>query len=381
MTLSIDRRATLWGDRVAVIDHDADERTSYADLARRARRMAARLTTLGVGEGDVVGLVSRNRVEALAAVFAAHRLGAVLAPLSHRLTPATVEEPAERLDPAVVLHEAAQRDLVRGMPTDRTCSFAELDDVEETSHRVAARDPEAPLFYLTANGKADDPRPIVRVPTRQTEWNCITEAVAWGLGRDDVAPVVLPLSHADGLHRLTLPLLYVGGTVVLERAFDPADTLDTIREYGATCLFANPKEFRELAALDAFEDADLGGVERAVSSDALEEAVRDAFLVHGVSPGRSYGRAEAGPNLLYEPGEDANPASLGRPFPDVEVRVVDDDGEPVMQGEAGRLEASGPLTATGYLDGEPFDGWVPTGDFARQTEEGAYVLARRNDGE
>src|SRR6056297_941043 len=126
MTLSLERRAALWGDRTAVVDASADRRVSYADLESEADAMARRLSALGVGPGDPVAVLSRNRVETLALLFAVRRLGGIFAPVSHRLTPATVEEPLEIIDPEVVVHEPAQRDLVRELPDERTHSCEDL---------------------------------------------------------------------------------------------------------------------------------------------------------------------------------------------------------------------------------------------------------------
>ena len=108
MSLSATRLGDLWGDRTALVDADANERVTHAELASRVRDAAGRLTELGVESGDAVAVVSRNRVDCLVALFAARRVGASFAPVPHRLTPASVTEPVERVDPAVVLHERSE---------------------------------------------------------------------------------------------------------------------------------------------------------------------------------------------------------------------------------------------------------------------------------
>ena len=374
MTLSIERRAALWEDRTAVVDYETGETIAYADLARRARDVAARLRGIGIGEGDVVAVVSRNRPEVLSLLFGVARVGAALAPISHRLTPATVTEAYGTVDPDVVIHEAAERDLVRAMDPTETCRFEALADADPTPGEPVPRDPDSPFLYL-ASPETGDESAVVELPARQVEWNCITAAVGWGLGRDDAAPTLLPLSLPDGLLRLTLPLLYVGGRVVLARAFDPADTLAMIGD-GVTHLFAHEKEYRELAEHEAFEDADLSSLSLAACGDRIGTDLRNDYRVHGAAIVRSYGRAEAGPNALtVPPGRDeAGPEAIGRPFPDCEVRLVDDRGEPVSVDEVGRLEMRGPLTAMGYRGGESFGEWVATGDRARRDEDGDYHL-------
>ncbi|UPW01575.1 AMP-binding protein [Halorussus gelatinilyticus] len=413
MTLSLERRAALWGDRTAVVDASADRRVSYADLESEADAMARRLAALGVGPGDPVAVVSRNRIETLALLFAVRRLGGIFAPVSHRLTPATVEEPLETIDPEVVVHEAGQRDLVRELPDERTHSFEELGRHEGADYESVDRDAEDSLVYLHTKAEADRPavgedegrsRPgeslnedpttaprVVDYPARAVEWNCVTAAAAWGLGRGDCAPALLPFSDADGLLGLVLPLLYVGGRVALLRAFRPEDALAAVAEEGATALFAGATEYRELVAADEFAATDFSGVEwiatrSRLPADAREELARHAPVV------RTYGRVETGPNALFvPPGESGSAADapdrdadrVGRPFPDCEVRVAADDGTPVEDGELGEIRCRGAVTPKGRLtdDGttETFPDWVPTGDLGFREGGDYYLLGRASE--
>ncbi|USZ69597.1 AMP-binding protein [Halorussus salilacus] len=391
MTLSLERRADLWGDRTAVVDAGDDRRVSYADLDRLADRFAGALADRGVGERDAVAVVSRNRVELLALLFAARRLGAALAPVSHRLTPATVEGPLDVVDPALVVHEPAQRDLIREVGDEDARSFGELRaeaEGEPKGYERVDTDPERSLLYLHTKGRADvrgddsDPdqvtaERVVDLPERAVEWNCITAVAAWGLGRGDCAPTLLPLSDTDGLHRLVLPLLYVGGRVVVLRAFDPERALGVVEDRGATHLFAGATEYRELVADGAFERTDFGGVEWFGTRSPLPTDAREA-LADRAPVVRAYGRVETGPNDLYLPAErasaSADPDRVGRPFPDCEARIVGDADATVPEGEVGGLELRGPVTARGYVDGETFGEWVPTGDLAYREGGDYHVL-------
>jgi acyl-CoA synthetase (AMP-forming)/AMP-acid ligase II len=408
MTLSLERRAALWGDRIAVSDATDGREASYADLDSRAETLAAGLAASGVGAGDAVAVVSRNRIEVLALLFAARRLGAVLAPISHRLTPATVREPLDAVDPTVVVHEPAQRDLVREVADDEAQSFDDLTVVEGNDYDRAEHDSDRSLLYLHTREAADrpavgesdaepnrpgeslntDPRAagrVVDLPERTVEWNCITAAAAWGLGRGDRAPTLLPLSDTDGLHRLVLPLLYVGGRVDLLRAFAPERALAAI-ERGATALFAGATEYRELVADDAFESTDFGSVEWIGARSALPTDARGA-LAERAPVLRAYGRVETGPNDLYRPVDRGvegppDPDCVGRPFPDCEARIVW-EGEPVADSEVGGLQLRGPGAAPGdvgggtdEIDGGEFGEWVPTGDLAYREYGDYFVLGR-----
>ena len=420
MSLSLERRAALWGDRTAVVDASDDQRVSYAELDAAAEAAARRLAELGVGANDAVAVLSRNRIEVLALLFAARRLGAVFAPVSHRLTPATVEGPLDAISPDLLVHESAQRDLVREVPDDRAYDFEEFGRLDGVDYDRPDSDPETSLCYLHTRDEADRPavgasrtadrrdetttddpqagERVVDVPARAVEWNCLTLTTAWGLGRRDRALSVLPLSDPDGLLRTALPLLYVGGRVVLSRAFDPPDALDAMEREGATFCLAGATEYRELVADEGFEGADLDGLDFAAARTALPADVREA-LAQRAPVVRTYATVETGANCYVPPErtDETDSDCVGRPFPDCELRVVDagegeqvaiedeergEDGrrgseDEVADGEVGDLEVRGPVVASGYLNAaEPFPEWVATGDVAYREDGDYYILGR-----
>ncbi|MCO8242740.1 MULTISPECIES: AMP-binding protein [unclassified Haladaptatus] len=367
MSLASKRHADRWGDRTAIVD--GDERVSYAELAARVETAAGRLTALEVGHGDRVALVSRNRVEVLVFLFAVHRVGGVFAPVSHHLTPATVSEPMAQIDPDLVLFESAQRDLVRQFDAR---SFEEFDrvtpsDVQSVEWDGSRKDElDTALLVHTEDGTR-----VVSLSNRAVEWNCRAATAGWGLGRNDCTLTVRPLSLPDCLLGFALPLLTVGGRVVLRRAFDPADALFAIESHGVTCMEGGPTEFREL--VDEGSLTNRSSLDWAATRGHVPPDVREAFPVPLL---RVYGHPETGPNVLRE-----SSGSKGTlyPFPSYAVRIG--DGAKTDE-EIGELFVSGPATASGSLDGEAFGEWVPTGDVFRRgpkdsegsNESNGYVL-------
>ncbi|WP_076430612.1 class I adenylate-forming enzyme family protein [Haladaptatus litoreus] len=360
MSLSFERHADLWGNRVAVVE--GNEEFTYADFARRVKSAANELGELGIDSGDRVAVVSRNRVEVLVLLFATWRVGGVFAPVSHRLTPATVSNPMERIDPDIVLFESAQRDLVRQFDAH---SFEEFEDGESTEagESTAVDSPHARLDR-TATIEADDTcllvssddgGNVVCLSRQAVEWNCITAVSGFGLGRTDCTIPLLPLSLSDCLFRFVLPLLTVGGCVVLQRAFDPERALSAIEQHGVTCLNGGPTEFQGLADVEGETNRDslrsLFSLDWLTTRARVPPDVREAFPVPFV---RVYGRPETGLNVLRESPETERTA---HPFPDFDVRIEDETGE---------LFVRGPTTASRYLGGKRFDDWVPTGDLFRR---------------
>ncbi|QCS40834.1 class I adenylate-forming enzyme family protein [Natrinema versiforme] len=414
MTLSLARRAEQFPDRTAVVDISEqrlyapaetihEDRVSYDELSTIATRTAERLAALDVGPGDTVCLVTRNRVAALALVFACRRLGATFAPISHLLTPASVERPFDVLDPDLVVSEAAQRDLVRSIPFDRTVTLAELADADRAAVDFDERHAAAgdnPLLAL----HGDTGRPIAGYSAAAVERNCSTAVAAWGLAANDIVPLTTPLSAADALVRVALSVLYAGGTLLLDRAFDPGDTLAAIESESATFLPGRATTLRDLAAESGF-DAAVDSLERAVCAAPVSEDVIAAYRDRAVPVARVYGRLEC-PTALSQGfetgtnGADTDETAVGRPVPDCRVRLVDDDGT-VLDGQAtGRLQLSGPMVADGYVNaagteeenwyepaelhsedhdeaddrGEFADGWFDAGDRVRRDADGRYYL-------
>ncbi|MFC4540747.1 AMP-binding protein [Halosolutus amylolyticus] len=422
VTLSLARRADRFPDRTAVVDVSEErlyapaetvheDRVSYGELSAIAGRTAGRLASLGIGAGDTVCFVSRNRVASLAVLFACRRLGATYAPICHWLTPATVTRPFEALDPDLVVSEAAQRDLVRSIPFDRSVTLEELAAEEgasiEPSDGVdggsesgdADDDPDTPLLAL----HGESGRPVAGFSARAVEWNCITAAVTWGLSAVDSTIVCTPLSTVDGLFRVALPLLYAGGTVLLDRAFDPGDALTAIADHGVTTLACRSTAIRELAASDGVAAVD--GLDRVLCDAATPAEALAPYLDRGVPIARAYGRLECPVALSgsidpdRDDGGSVDDVDVGRPVLDCRARLVDADGTVLEGAVEGRLQLSGPVLADGYATtagtdddwfdpaaaataesaaesdpdrGRFTDGWFDTGETVRRDEDGRY---------
>ncbi len=411
MTLSLARRAEHFPERTAVVDISEqrlyapaetihEDRVSYGELSTIAMRTAERLSTLDVGPGDTVCLLTRNRVAALALFFACRRLGATFAPISHLLTPASVERPFDVLEPDLVVSEAAQRDLVRSIPFDQAVTLEELSETERDGVDADERPSmENPLLAL----HGETGRPVAGYSLDSIEHNCTTGVAAWGLAANDVVPLTAPLSTPAGLVRVALSVLYAGGTLLLDRAFDPGDAVTAIEQEGATLLPGREPVLRDLAAESGFEDA-VGSLERAICEAPVGDDVVGSYRDRGVPVARVYGRLECPTALSRGFADDSagadDESGVGRPVPDCRARLVDGDGA-VLEGAAdGTLQLSGAMVADGYVDaagtndenrdepaeterreddesgdrGRFTDGWFDSGERFRRDASGSYYL-------
>lgn len=409
MTLSLARRAAHFPDRTAIIDISEERRyapagtidencISYGELSMLVAKTAERLAARGIGPGDTVCLVTRNRVASLALFFACRHLGATFAPISHLLTPASVKRPFDALVPTLVVAEPAQRDLVRSIPYDRVVT---LEELAETVADPLDLDDDSPKAdpVLALHGQSG--RPVAGFSAGAVERNCITAVVAWGLAANDVVPLPTPLAAATGLVRVALSVLYVGATLVIDRAFDPTDAVAAMAAENATFLVGHEQAIRAIAAESGFEKA-AGSLERVVCEGPVATDVAGDYRVHGVEFARAYGRLECPTALSQGFGADraesaADGSGVGRPVPDCRVRLVDTDGTVLSGAATGRLQLSGPVVADGYLpSSSPLDerdepdesgrggadrtadigrftnGWFDTGERFNRDENGTY---------
>lgn len=199
---------------------------------------------------------------------------------------------------------------------------------------------------------------------------------------EDVVLLVLPLFHVYGLNAGLGMVAATAASGLLVERFDPATTLAAVREHGVTNIPGAPPMY--VAWADR-EDVDgLRGV-RLLASGAspLPPPVIERFRSRtGLTVHEGYGLTETAPvvaSTLASPR--AKPGSVGRPVPGVEVRLLDEGGSAVVDGDPGEIWVRGDNLFSGYwpdgADGPDADGWWATGDVAYVDEDGDLFLVDR----
>ncbi|MFY3743861.1 class I adenylate-forming enzyme family protein [Anaeromyxobacter sp. Red801] len=398
------RGAHYWPDRVAVVDvaKGAAGRFTYRDLEARACRLARWLSAAGVQPGNRVGLLALNGVEPLDALFACAKLGAILVPYNWRLHRAELAGCVRRTEPEVLLHSAELAHLVDpaalggarlvhlegdGLPGSTPYAAIQAGDASPIPDRPF--DEREVLALLFTGGTTGTPK-AARITYRQVAWNTFTTLVH-ELRPGDVTLTHTPMFHTGGLFVYTLPLLTVGGRVVVLRRWDAAEGLRLLAEERATFFFAVPTQYQQLLEAPGFASADLSGLRFLTSGGAaLPVPLLEAWQrVHRVPFKQGFGMTEFGPGIFsMEPADAARKAgSVGRPNQFVEARLVDEGGREVAPGVVGELWLRGPACCDGYFrdpqaTAEAIDpqGWLHTGDLARRDAEGFhFVVGRRKD--
>ena len=356
---------------------------SYAELYQRAQHLAGVLAGLGVQPGDRVGVLAHNHLGYLEAFFAAPLLGFVPAFYNHRLSQAELQELVAYTRPRVLLLGPG----VQSRPQHpQTLALDELENRPAELYTAFRPQLEDPALMLFTGGTTGLPKAAV-LPYRQLLINAMQTSMAWGLRPEDRCIVATPMFHA-ALNALATPLLYLGGSVLIQEKFDPVQYLEWTTAHQASLLFMVPTMFQMLASQPQFATTDFSRVRWAISGGApCPHPVRQAFAGRGIHFKQGYGLTECGVNCFTLDLEEAAqyPDSVGRPMPHLWARLVDEAG--LEAAEVGELWLAGPVVMQGYFERPDEtarslvnrDGhtWLRTGDLARRDAEGRYHIVGR----
>lgn len=408
----IERRARIAPERTALVA--AGRPVSYAQLAGRIRRSANGLRSLGVARGDRVAWIGPNDVAFLELLFAVGRLGAVLAPVNHRLAPderALILEDTEPVvlvehgsmaptrAPASVHHrlvvggrgEAATMQRARGLTAGATPDATDYETLvgsspdESIDERVDLDD----LLLLPHTSGTTGSAKGVMLSHANVTWNVVNMLSLADLRGDDVTIAIAPFFRVGGTGVNVLPVLFLGGTVVIPERADGPTIVRLMERHRVTVGFGNPDLLDAIARAESWPMADLSSVRFVITGGApVPERLIRLYHDRGVPLVQGYGLSEAAPVVLLLGAERSllKVGSAGRPPLFVDVRIVAADGREVAAGEPGELLVRGPNVMAGYWR-RPAEtaevllpgGWLRTGDAARIDGDGDIWIVDRVD--
>ncbi|GAC1412768.1 MAG: long-chain fatty acid--CoA ligase [Actinomycetota bacterium] len=204
---------------------------------------------------------------------------------------------------------------------------------------------------------------------------------------DDVVLLVLPLFHIYALNAILGLTMRVGATALLLERFDAVASLEAIERHRVTVLFGAPPMFIAWINTPGVERYDLSSVRLAGSGAAPlpAQVLEDFHRRTGVTIWESYGLTETSPGVTSNAmGSVAKPGSIGKPLPGVEVRILDEEGEDVEEGDPGEIAVRGDNVFRGYYNSPAYtaaafteDGWFRTGDIGYADDDGYIFLVDR----
>ena len=389
------------GEHTALISRGGE--TTYGALRDQVAGVRGGLAALGVGEGDHVGLLIANNRYFVVSYLAVLGLGAVAVPLNPTSPAPELERELAAVGASAVIVGptaiAAWRNIDRAaVPTVQHVIAAEselagtavLDALmNSTPVPVVDVDPDHLAVLIFTSGTAGSPRAAMLSHGNlmaSIEQVIATESATTS---GDVVYGVLPMFHIFGLNVVLGVSLAVGATVVLVQRFDPSTALETIRERHVTVVPGAPPMW---VAFSTFEDApndSFASVRVAFTGAAKmpEEAIRRLESRFGIQLAEGYGLTEASPTVTSSSGISIRVGSVGKVLDGVDVRIVDDNEDDVLDGDAGEIWVKGPNVFKGYLDDPEAtarvltgNGWLRTGDIGVTDADGyLYLIDRAKD--
>jgi len=385
------RRAELTPGAVALEEIATGRSLGYAGLDERAARAATLLEARGVGAGDRVAILCRNRIAFFEALFACARLGAILVPLNWRMPPAELDPLLAHAGARLLLHGGEDRATVRRLAApppalDLDGDYEALVEAAAPSPRRSRWPADGTWYLLYTSGTTGRPKGVIYT-YRMALANLVNIGTAIGLGASDTTLTFLPNFHTAGINLHALPTLLQGGRVLLLPGFEPDSVVELLEARRVDTFFAVPAVYQALAGHPRFAAAPLGHVRHwgcggAPLPDALARRCRDL----GIRICNGMGMTETGPTAFLAAPADAwdRIGSVGKPQLLVSVRIVAVDGREVADGEVGDLQFAGPAVTRGYWDDPEAtsaaftaDGWLKSGDLARRDLDGFYWIAGR----
>jgi amino acid adenylation domain-containing protein/thioester reductase-like protein len=362
---------------------------SYRELATRADRFAEQLRRRGIGVGEILGIRLGRSVDLVAAVLGAMKAGAAFLPLDP-------DEPDARV--ARMLMGAGVGWLVgkspggdAALPHLRSLRVDAAGEAEGPTAPPAARSADAAAYAIYTSGSSGSPKAVV--VTHRNVVNTLVGCREWFGFRPDEVFLCLASHTFDIFYFELLSPLLCGGTAVLarrEELLDPARLVPLVRR--ATVMQAVPGLMEEvIRALDA-EGQKAERMRFAITGGDTVPAslpARMASVFPNGTPTVLYGPTEAtmvctGIQLEDPGGVEGHP--IGRPLPNVEIRLCDERGRLVPVGVPGEIYVGGPGVAQGYLGGEG-EGFLErggrrfyrTGDVAKWLPSGCLAFLGRTD--
>jgi acyl-CoA synthetase (AMP-forming)/AMP-acid ligase II len=410
----LDRQSRWLGGKTALVC--GESRWSWAEFGERLRKFAARLAASGIRPGDRVAVVMSNGPEMVEALFGTLRAGACVVPLNVSVAPAAMAAMIDDCGAAAVVASTEHRANIEptrhpgvrlwlvddghgaapSTPPAPWTPYAKwLEkpvDPTQAAHIAQLRiAPDSLCNIIYSSGTTGLPKGIAHDHRRRADW---AHSIALALRYDSRAVTLCPIGLYSNISWVSmLSTFVVGGTLVVERQFDPATTLRAISEHGITHGSLVPIIVQRLLEAPEFAAADLSSLRALMccGSPLPPPVKRRALRDFGCAFIELYGLTEGVITTLDPEDAAGREDSVGKPLPGTDLRLLDEHDRPVPPGESGEIVSRGHITMVGYYNRPDADAdsswrdpegqvWLRTGDIGRLDEDGfLYIVDRKKD--
>lgn len=398
----LQRSAAKFPGKEAIVSEEG--RWTFDEWNRNSNRRARALSDLGVGKGDHAATLFLNGRDLLETYLAVLKLGAVLVPLNARHTTEELSYVIRHSRSSIVILGSEFKEILDslkdGLPEVITwiiCGGENeaapdlnrlMEDKNDPNITLSATEDDTACILYTA-GTTGRPKGVLL-----THRNCVWAAI--NLARDSVFEdhyrvlLVFPLYHSAAFSLLNT-CLYLGCTLVSMSRFDPAAVMKLAAEEKISKMAFPPTVWNfilQLPDLEKYDTSSLESVSSGAEAMPLETKRRLKTLFPNASLGETYGMTEtaAAISTLKPRYAMEKTGSVGRPFTNVEVLVVDENQCELPAGTVGEIVVSGPNVTAGYFDNVDetaktiINGWLHTGDLGRfDNEDFLYIVDRKKE--
>ena len=407
-----DRCVDSFGNYTAITHKDRS--FTYKEMGESAWSLANALRETGLKKGDRVAFLMANCPEYIFCEYALTRLGCVRVPLAVLLSSNDhiyMMNQAECV--ALIYHENMASRVTDMMPRLETvrhfiCTSRDANSVMDGHQHLETlidthppevdpveMDPEDLLSIYYTGGTTGKPKGVM-MSSRLWVYTVMSEMLDLGFGWEEVFLYPTPLTHAGGC--LLLPVLLRKGRCVILDHFDPALLMETVEKEKVTMTFLVPTMIYVLLDHPDLKKYNLSSLRNVIygASAIAPERLKQALNHFGPIFTQLFGQTEAPMMITALSREEhvvADPerekevlSSAGRPVFHTKLKLLDEQGNEVKRGESGEVVVKCANVMTGYFKNPEAtaetlkDGWLHTGDIARQDDEGlVYIVDRKKD--
>ena len=388
----VESRARLTPDAEAIVDVEQARSWTFAELNKRSEAASSWLRKKGVNKGDRVALLSPNHISYFDLLFACMKLGAIFVPLNWRLAADEIDYILQDCTPKVMGFHSSFTEKINELLFLEPLSFKIDDEVyldqAISLNAVVEITEQDPLAILYTGGTTGKPKGVV-LSHQSIMWNGLNTVLSWNLTKKDTTLTYMPLFHTGGLNALSIPLLMIGGKVVLASMFNPTEAIAHLNSYKCTIVLLVPTMYHMMVNTDEFKKQNFPTVKTFLSGGApcpLE--IYEEFMRKGLSFKEGYGLTEAGPNNFYMDQSKVKEkrGSVGKPMLFNSIKLMREDGTETGPDEVGELSIKGKHAFQCYWNNPEATeetmsaGWLQTGDLAKRDHEGYYyIVGRKKD--
>ena len=403
--------AAICPERTAIIFEG--QRYSFGQLAQRVNNLAAAMRERGVVKGDRVAMLQVNCNACIEVYFATARLGAIYIPLNFRAREDELTYMINNAGPVMIFAGERYLPLIKSIlprldkplqvvslegKTAGTLDYAEMVNKQAEDVFTEIEDDDTTILMYTA-GTTGRPKGVM------LSHNSFSIYMLENVSPPDMDVterniLTVPLYHIAGMQAM-MAAMYGGRTVIVERQFEPVEWMTLVQDEKANRAMMVPTMLKQLLDHPDIDKYDLSSI-RVITYGAAPitlEIIRKAVArFPGVSFINAFGQTESASTITQLRSEDTmlsaadlndeaklkRLTSIGKPLSDVEIKVVDEEGNTLEINQPGELLARGPRIMSGYWDEEdqassPIDaeGWLHTGDIGYYDEDGYLYLSGR----